>query len=355
MREEFLITGQPFPALTAVEKSLKNAFLNADYDYITKPFAFHEIESYFTLINETSNNILPELIFQSDILMESPYFSDELDTAYFQHLRYLPAIWHSHDFLEITLVLKGHCTNYILEQSLDMQAGDICIIAPNTTHAISAFSDDCIILNLLLRISTFEKAFFGSLSENDVLSEFFTRILYHSPSHPYLLFHCGEDEDLFHFIGYFCLEYQSNKQYKNRMLNNIITAFFILLLRKHGTTVSTVSLGINKTEHNIIYILKYMQENYATITMKDLSVFFNYSERHLQRLIKQSTGLSFSDNIIKLKMQHAAKLLQNTSKSVSEIASVIGYSDTSNFRHAFKSYYNCTPQEYRFMNKKRIF
>ena len=342
-----LLTGQPFPELNLMEQCLKKEFENIDKALFLNPHEFSEIQQYISGINIKYNQVLPDLLFESDFLKESPYFSSELDTAYFQHIRYLPAIWHSHDFLEVTLVLNGTCTNHIIEQSIQMNTGDICIIAPNTTHAICACSDDCIVYNILLRISTFEKAFFGTLTENDILSDFFTRILYHSPSHPFLLFHCGKDSELFRYIGYFCLEYHSNRQYKNRMLNNIITAFFIILLRKHGAAVSTVSLGIHKQDHNIVYILKYMQANYRTLTMKELATFFNYSERHLHRLIKQTTGLSFSENITKLKMLQAAKLLSGPNMPVTAISENLGYSDTSNFRHAFKNYYKCSPQEYR--------
>lgn len=86
--------------------------------------------------------------------------------------------------------MEGSCTNYILEQTIQMKTGDICIIAPDTPHAISVFSDDSVIFNIILRTSTFETAFFGTLSDNDVLSDFFmpgslsTPKLIHSCSSP---------------------------------------------------------------------------------------------------------------------------------------------------------------------------
>ena len=98
--------------------------------------------------------------------MSRPFFREDYDTELYRHLRYLPAILHSHSFLEIVCVIEGTCTNYVQQQELHMKKGDICIIAPETEHAISAFSDDFIIINIILRVSTFEKAFFGVLSEN---------------------------------------------------------------------------------------------------------------------------------------------------------------------------------------------
>ncbi|MCC8046606.1 MAG: helix-turn-helix transcriptional regulator [Clostridiales bacterium] len=90
-----------------------------------------------------------------------------------------------------------------------------------------------------------------------------------------------------------------------------------------------------------------MQENYSSVTLKELSDFFNYSERQIQRIIKKSTGISFSENIQKLKMRKAARLLSNPNVSVTAIAEELGYSDQGSFRHIFRKYYGMTPIEYR--------
>ena len=81
-----------------------------------------------------------------------------------------------------------------------MKAGDNCIIAPDTPHAVSAFSDDSVIFNIILRISTFETAFFGTLSENDILSDFFMRTLYNSKTHPFLLFSTNGDTEALNYV-----------------------------------------------------------------------------------------------------------------------------------------------------------
>ena len=90
-----------------------------------------------------------------------------------------------------------------------------------------------------------------------------------------------------------------------------------------------------------------MQENYTTISLKELADFFNYSERQIQRIIRSCTGMSFSQNIQKLKMKQAARLLMNPKLSVSAIAEELGYMDSGNFRQIFKKYYGMTPAEYR--------
>ena len=307
-------------------------------------------QEYYTEIlkfaDSRTSNPFPRLLLNNR-LEESSFCRKSFDTELYRHVRYLPAILHSHAFLEIVCVLEGACTNYVQQQELHMKKGDICIIAPETEHAISAFSDDCILINIILRVSTFEKAFFGVLSENDILSDFFMRTLYHSKTHPYLYFRAGDDQELFDYVKYAYQEFLGNHQYKERVLNNIISAFFIVLLRNHGSDVIVPEIASEGNDENVIFILKYMQENYSTVTLSGLAEFFNYSERQIQRIIKKSTGISFSENIQKLKMKHAAQLLMDPDRPISAVAEDLGYSDVGNFRHIFKKYYGMSPTEYR--------
>lgn len=308
----------------------------------------HEVLSSQDILLQASRAIphpLPELL--ATTLKEDSFFHKDLDCEIYQHLRYLPCTWHTHAFLEVVCVMEGSCTNYILEQTIPMKTGDICIIAPDTPHAISAFSDDSVIFNIILRTSTFETAFFGTLSDNDILSDFFMRTLYNSKTHPFLLFSTNGDTETLNYVGYAYDEYRGNRQYKKRMLNSIINAFFILLLRNHGANVFVPTVTDSDKEQNLVYILKYMQEHFTTISLKELAAFFNYSERQLQRIIKTSTGMSFSENILKLKMNHAARLLSNPDLPITAVAEELGYSDAGNFRAVFKKYYSVTPMEFR--------
>ena len=311
---------------------------------------FPHPQEYYTeilqLASDRTSHPFPAILLNTR-LDEDSFFRESFDTELYRHVRYLPAILHSHAFLEIVCVLEGTCTNYVQKQELHMKKGDICIIAPETEHAISAFTDDCILINIILRVSTFEKAFFGVLSENDVLSDFFMRTLYHSKTHPYLYFRAGDDQELFDYVIYAYQEFLGNHQYKERFLNNIISAFFIILLRNHGSDVIVPEIATEGNDENVVFILKYMQENYSTVTLSGLAEFFNYSERQIQRIIKKSTGCSFSENIQKLKTKHAAQLLSDPDRSISAISEELGYSDTGNFRHIFRKYYGMTPAEYR--------
>lgn len=334
------------PSLRDFELVLKE--LNEKYPNrtLSKPHDLEEIKDMIHQAVLKHPDPFAELLINQK-LEEALFFHHNTDVEIYQHLRYLPANWHSHAFIEIAYVVQGSCNNYILEQKLSMRTGDICIIAPGTQHAVSAFSDDCLLFNFILRTSTFETTFFDILNENDILSDFFMKTLYDSKKNPYLLFRTGDDRELLSYLGYAYREFHRNRQYKNRMITSIIHSFFITLLRNHGANVIFPESESDLRDENTILILKYIQEHYHTVTLAELSGFFNYSERQLQRIIKGSTGRSFSENIQKLKLRQAARLLQNPSRSVSSVADELGYADPGSFRNMFKKYYGMTPGEYR--------
>ncbi len=95
-----------------------------------------------------------------------------------------------------------------------------------------------------------------------------------------------------------------------------------------------------------IFILEYMQSNISTITLAHLAQFFHYSERQMQRLIQSATGMSFGENVRRLRMHRAQELLLNPGLRISDIAAHLGYTDVSSFRQAFRRAFGMTPQEY---------
>lgn len=328
--------------MSPLEIEYKKQYMKKNAAGLNVPHAFDE-----TMDVPKTIDAKERYLFLTDRLLEEAFFETTQDVGLYRHPRYLPAFWHSHSFLEIVCVIQGEAVNYIGDNAVSMKEGDVLILAPDTGHALSVFDDESIIINIIIRTSSFEHAFFGVLTENDILSEFFRRMLYHSPNHPYLYFEAGKDYELFNYVGYALEEFQGKREYRNRMINGIMTGFFITLLRKHGADVILPAVHTYGEDENVVFLLKYLQENYQTVTLGELASFFNYSERQIQRIIKDATGLSFRENILKMRMTTAVRLLKSTQMSVAEISDRLGYESPANFRTAFNKYHGVSPTEYR--------
>lgn len=67
------------------------------------------------------------------------------------------------------------------------------------------------------------------------------------------------------------------------------------------------------------------------------------SRSNLHRKIKDSTDMSASELIQKIRLEKAAELLSSTDLSVEQVSEQVGYSSSSYFIRAFKSYFKVTP------------
>lgn len=336
--------------LNVVERELKRFYITYSSRHLELPCMQDTVRD---ILDISYSKDSPESVRTLNTSIDEHIFiRDDLDAAFVKHMRYTPAFWHKHSFFELLYVIKGHCTNTMINQPICMDAGDICIIAPGIVHAISAFSDEDILLNILIRKSTFEQSFLGLMEGNDILSDFFKRIFYQVTEIPYLIFHTGNDFLLHQYVNNAYLEYNGKRRYRKQMINAALSEFFITLFRNHEQNIEVPNVRLNTSEENLMYILRYMQTHYTTISLKELSEFFNYSERQLQRIIMAATGTTFKGNIQKQKMTKAADLLINSSLSISKICEQAGFQSSNNFRKIFYRHYKMTPSEFRNRNKE---
>ena len=70
------------------------------------------------------------------------------------------------------------------------------------------------------------------------------------------------------------------------------------------------------------------------------------SERTLRRRLK-SVGTSYNEILKEMRAAAAKDLLQNKMVTVDRVAAQLGYSESANFRHAFKRWTGQSPQSYR--------
>ena len=98
---------------------------------------------------------------------------------------------------------------------------------------------------------------------------------------------------------------------------------------------------------DISRILEYIEKNYATVSLKELSERFGYSQNYLSRAIKAELGISFKDYQHQLCMQQSGFLLCTTRYSVRQIANEVGLSNMSFFYKLFQGQFGMSPAEYR--------
>nr|WP_238357456.1 response regulator [Cohnella zeiphila] len=83
--------------------------------------------------------------------------------------------------------------------------------------------------------------------------------------------------------------------------------------------------------------LAYIREHYAEeISVADLSRHLGFSPNYLSNLFRTETGLRVTEYVNRVRTEMAKRLLRNTSLKVYEVASQVGYQETSYFCKVFK-------------------
>lgn len=106
---------------------------------------------------------------------------------------------------------------------------------------------------------------------------------------------------------------------------------------------------------NIINQIEAIISAYPNRFLKQEAVadYLSMSKRTLQRKLK-TLGTSYSEIADRFRMEVAEDYLMKTSLDPKKIAYRLGYSNLSNFYHAFKRWFNCTPKEYRQRHKQML-
>ncbi|MBQ9512599.1 MAG: 2-isopropylmalate synthase [Lachnospiraceae bacterium] len=104
--------------------------------------------------------------------------------------------------------------------------------------------------------------------------------------------------------------------------------------------------GVDR-DRRITLINNYIQEHYLTVTLDDLSEKFYLSKPYLSKFIKEKSGMTFGENVKRIRMKKASHLLRNGNMKIERIAEAIGYQNVEHFNRVFKTVYGMTPVQYR--------
>lgn len=91
-------------------------------------------------------------------------------------------------------------------------------------------------------------------------------------------------------------------------------------------------------------IEKHLTENEYGV--EQMSVEIGLSRVHVYRKIKHLTGLTVSEFVRNIKLKKAAVMLQESGKTIAEVAYETGFSSPSYFSKCFKDLYNISPTEF---------
>lgn len=276
---------------------------------------------------------------------EDTFILTDRNVSIIKHPRFYPVFHHKHLFFEIIYVVSGSCIQTFNNQTLHFSAGDLCIMAPEVTHAIEVF-DNSIILNILIRKSTFLDIFINTVRDKTQISMFFLNNIYEKIKTPYLLFHTGDDVKIRNYILDMYVEDKNADEYSDRIICSILTIFFTQLIRRHTQNME-VPKSITTRSDQETEVFNYIMNHYSSVSLEELAHHFHFSVPYCSKLIKKISGQTFSELLENIRLQQGENYLLFTQLNISDISEKIGFKNPETFIRMFKRRHNMTPSKFR--------
>lgn len=95
------------------------------------------------------------------------------------------------------------------------------------------------------------------------------------------------------------------------------------------------------------FVKKYVEEHYMNeIQLRDLAAVAHVSGSYLSVKFKKEVGCSFTEYLVRFRINKAKELFEHRFTSCKEVASMVGYADYTQFSKIFKKYTGKSPAEY---------
>lgn len=242
-------------------------------------------------------------------------------------------------------VCQGTITHYIEDKELVMQTGDLLLLNQHVKHGIKRAEYDDIGINFIALPEFFDIPL-HMLKENNVIAEFLASIFrQNNPGSHYLLFELKNEKNIENLMENMIRTILYEDQDEDAV-NQYSMGLVFLYLIKHMDRL-TQNSSQNYRDVIMHTTSRYINNHYKTANLGELADQLHHPLSTLSKMIRQYTGFTFQELLIRKRLQNAAILLVETNLSIEEIALNIGYENYSYFYRIFKEHYGMTPRQYR--------
>jgi len=260
---------------------------------------------------------------------------------------------HTHDYIELAYVIEGEFAQRIMGRDVLFKKGEICLIDKNCVHQDYLHANKSIILFIGLANAAFDEAMVENIEERGILDFLHKALMKQKDIKQFLHFKPKflkdeTDEKLEELL----LALLKEMEHRDKATRYICKGLLIRILHHISTNYEFyLSNEQRKTMNWLVYeeIIKYINENYADVTIRDLKDKFHFNEDYFNRLLKKKTGMTYSEYVQNVRLMQSEKLLRTTSLTIDEIADKIGYNNKGYFYKIFVEKYKMTPAKYRKM------
>lgn len=256
---------------------------------------------------------------------------------------------HWHEEMEITLIQDGTSDYKVGREEFKANAGDIILIPPYCTHSACEIPGKTMISDSMV----FHPDYLGANNQDLSASKYLRPMA----EGQLLMQEVIRDGDAGYaeikdtFIR--ALDCFKNKQPFYEMLLKEKLLHILILLFSYGYIRESDDSHItSENRRHIKSALEYITDHYSEkISISEMAQLAGFSENYFMSLFRQYVGMSCIQYVNHYRIQKAAHALEETTKSVSEIAMIHGFDNISYFNLQFRRTFGMTPREFRSKRK----
>lgn len=115
-----------------------------------------------------------------------------------------------------------------------------------------------------------------------------------------------------------------------------------------GDSSGRLPEGYDEMHHLIRQTIHILETEYdQDITLSGLAERLYLNPNYLSTLFKNETGTTFTQALLRIRMDKAKELLRTSKLKIYEVGNKVGYADSAHFSRVFKNHENMSPYEYR--------
>lgn len=252
-------------------------------------------------------------------------------------------LWHWHPEIELTWIISGELEYQINDESYLLKAGDGLFGNSNVLHAgHMSNGKDCTYLSI-----TFHPRFLYGYENSILQTKYVDHITSNNAWSSLVLREevSWQKEILDAMKEIFALSQNSSLDFElqvHLLLMNIwkrLYAHFSTLPDKKANT----TIHIQRLRD----ILTYIQDHFdQEISLDDIANVTSLCKSECCRFFKKHMNMTIFEYLLYYRIQKSLPLL-DSEDSITEVASMVGFSSPSYYTQIFKRYLNCTPMQYK--------
>lgn len=267
------------------------------------------------------------------------------------HTRYVDFPVHSHNYVEMMIVLSGEIKHSIGGEEIVLHEGEILFLNKHISHSIKRAGEFDIGVNVIMSDSFIESV------RADLAGTVFSPLLKENGKSDgegmYLHFGSGEKK-IKNLIENLLIELTDGEKEQFLMSRSVALLLYYLSAYSIDLMIGG-NVESSKDSRRIMEIQAYIRNNYRTGSLFDLSSKMYLSSPYLSKLIKQYFGKSFKEMQIDERISRALELVETTDMPIGDIIRNVGYENESCFHREFNKRTGETPLRIRKNKKRKLF